>query len=110
MRFIIDAQLPPRLARRLVELGHEAQHVADLGMIRASDRGIWVRAAEAGAVLISKDADFMMWRALDRSGPPVVWVRVGNTSRRVLLDRIEAALPSVLAAPERGEGVVVISR
>jgi predicted nuclease of predicted toxin-antitoxin system len=32
MRFLVDAQLPPALARHLVAAGHEAQHVADLGM------------------------------------------------------------------------------
>lgn len=30
MRFIVDAQLPPALARMLAEHGHEVQHVVDL--------------------------------------------------------------------------------
>lgn len=37
MRFLVDAQLPPALARWLVERSHEAEHVFDLGMIKASD-------------------------------------------------------------------------
>ena len=32
MKFLVDAQLPPALARRLREAGHEAQHVEDIGL------------------------------------------------------------------------------
>jgi predicted nuclease of predicted toxin-antitoxin system len=109
VRFVVDAQLPPRLARRLVELGHEAQHVADLDLLSASDRRIWNQAADTGAVLITKDADFGVLRALHSGGPAVVWVRLGNTTSRVLIDRIEAALPHLLAALNRGEQVVVVT-
>ncbi len=30
VRFIVNAQLPPALAKMLVEFGHEAEHVIDL--------------------------------------------------------------------------------
>jgi predicted nuclease of predicted toxin-antitoxin system len=39
MKFLIDAQLPPALCEWLRARGHEADHVADLGMI-ASDCGL----------------------------------------------------------------------
>jgi predicted nuclease of predicted toxin-antitoxin system len=29
VRFLIDAQLPPRLAKRLRDLGHDAVHVGE---------------------------------------------------------------------------------
>ncbi|MGM0984784.1 MAG: DUF5615 family PIN-like protein [Pseudomonadota bacterium] len=41
MRFLVDAQLPPALARWLTEQGHHAEHVADLKMEAASDAAIW---------------------------------------------------------------------
>jgi hypothetical protein len=37
LRFLIDAQLPPALAERLIELGHEAQHVYRLGLKGVQD-------------------------------------------------------------------------
>jgi predicted nuclease of predicted toxin-antitoxin system len=40
MRFIVDAQLPPALARWLANKGHEAEHVADRQMATASDAAI----------------------------------------------------------------------
>jgi predicted nuclease of predicted toxin-antitoxin system len=41
VRFLVDAQLPPALARVLSEKGHEAEHVADLGLVSATDSKIW---------------------------------------------------------------------
>ena len=46
MRFLVDAQLPPALARKLVELGQQADHVQDLGLEASSDRTIWKTATE----------------------------------------------------------------
>ena len=37
MRFIVDAQLPPALARVLAAHGHDSKHVADIGMKEAED-------------------------------------------------------------------------
>ena len=40
MRFLIDAQLPPALARLLASHGHVAEHVADIGLRDADDSRI----------------------------------------------------------------------
>ena len=101
--------LPPALVRHLESLGHEATHVADLGMQAAHDRDIWNQAFAMKAVLVSKDEDFVTMRALRSQGPAVVWVRVGNATRRMLIARFAAALPGVLAALERGETIVQIA-
>ncbi|MFZ0208626.1 MAG: DUF5615 family PIN-like protein, partial [Roseiarcus sp.] len=54
MRFLIDAQLPPALARRLVELGHDA----DQQLAAVTDSQIWDYALATAAVIVSKDEDF----------------------------------------------------
>ena len=105
MRFLVDAQLPPALARHIESHGHTAKHVSERGLEAASDSFIRATAAEAGAVIITKDEDFAVHRLL-REGPSVVWVRIGNTRRRELLDRFEAELPKIVAALERGESLV----
>ena len=107
MRFLVDAQLPPALARRLVQLGHEAEHVADCGLALASDSLIRAHAVRTGAAIVTKDEDFVVMRLLAES-PPVLWMRTGNTRRAELLRRIEAALPEAVAAFERGETLVEI--
>jgi predicted nuclease of predicted toxin-antitoxin system len=72
VRFLIDAQLPPALARHLESLGHEATHVADFGMEAARDTEIWSRASVMHAVLVSKDEDFVTMRALRADGPALI--------------------------------------
>lgn len=108
MRFLVDAQLPPALARWLVERGHAAEHVFDQGMAAADDRIIWDYALATGAVIITKDEDFAIRRALAAEGPSVAWVRRGNTRRRELLTWVESRLPAVLEALERGEPLIEI--
>jgi predicted nuclease of predicted toxin-antitoxin system len=109
VRFLVDAQLPPALARYLVALGHEAEHVAAIGLESASDGRIWDNAVAAGAILITKDEDFVTMRALSRQGGPVVvWMRVGNTTRRALIALFDAVFPAILEAIERGETVIQV--
>lgn len=109
MRFLIDAQLPPALARLLLSLGHEAEHIADIGLTSASDGRIWRHAAERGAVIVTKDEDFLTLRALRPDGPPIVWVRLGNTTRDSLVETLKAAMPEIVAALERGETIVELT-
>lgn len=108
MRFLVDAQLPPLLARYLAESGHAAEHVADKGLSAASDRAIWNYASANDAVLITKDEDFITMRAFNANGPAVIWLRLGNTTRRELLARFSAVFPTVLEALRRGETIVEI--
>jgi predicted nuclease of predicted toxin-antitoxin system len=108
MRFLVDAQLPPALARWLEERGHTAEHVVDSGLATADDRVIWDHAVETGAVIITKDEDFAIRRVLASEGPAVVWVRRGNTTRRELLAWFESLLPVVIDALERGDRLVEV--
>ena len=109
MRFLVDAQLPPALARRLAALGHEVEHVGDVGLLTASDERIWDYAAAAGAVLVTKDEDFVTMRALSKhGGPAVIWVRMGNTTKQALIARFDAAFVAIIEALKRGETVIQI--
>lgn len=107
MRFLVDDQLPPALARRLTELGHLAQHVFDIDMHTASDHSICKWAAKMGAFILTKDEDFTQI-GRNPNGPQIVWLRLGNASRSMLLDRISKTLPQIIEAIEGGECVVVI--
>lgn len=60
MNFLVDAQLPRLLAIRLCELGHDACHTLDLAAgNRTPDSTIAAMADNTGAVVITKDADFL---------------------------------------------------
>jgi predicted nuclease of predicted toxin-antitoxin system len=104
--FIVDAQLPPSLAEALLSSGCQAVHVADLGLLAATDRQIWDEAHSRSAILVTKDRDFALIRATSHDGPAIVWVRIGNTDNRTLIVQMLRSLPAIIAAVERGETVV----
>lgn len=103
---LIDAQLPPRLARRLSDLGHEATHVADIGLAEASDATIWNIAIERAAILVTKDQDFAIARAASNEGPAIIWIRIGNTPNEVLIARLINSLDAIAEAFARGDAIV----
>ncbi len=108
MRFLVDTNLPPALATWLVTQGHEAQHTSDFGMEAAKDRSIWDHAKASGACIVTKDEDFVLLRASASDGPPIVWIRIGNALRKVLLARLAAVWPDVIAKIDDGENVIEI--
>lgn len=108
MRFLVDAQLPPALARLLASLGHHAEHVFDLGLHTAADSAIWQHALEHDLIVLTKDEDFPIRRQQSGTGPSVVWIRVGNTSRRALLEWFERLLPQIEGMIRDGETLIEI--
>jgi hypothetical protein len=58
VRFLLDQNISPDLARALTNLGHDAVHVRDLGMSRASDIQILEQAQLDQRVIPSSDTDF----------------------------------------------------
>jgi predicted nuclease of predicted toxin-antitoxin system len=108
MRFIVDAQLPPALARFLAAQGHTAEHVADIGLRDADDSPIWEYALKHEAVIVTKDEDFPHRHSQSRETPVIVWLRIGNTSRRALLQWFEPLIPQVVELIERGDKLIEV--
>jgi predicted nuclease of predicted toxin-antitoxin system len=108
VKFLIDANLPPALARWLIEQGHEANHVSEFALEVAHDRDIWRRARDMDACIVTKDEDFVLLHAIDRDGPPVVWIRIGNTTRDALIGRLSPLWQGVVEALERDEKIVEV--
>lgn len=82
MRLLFDANLSPEVARRLNSSGHDAIHVADIGLLSASDPDIMRVAAEEGRVLITADSDFAAMLALgEHRAPSVVLLRSADHLR-----------------------------
>ena len=106
MDFLVDAQLPPALARALSEQGFDARHVFDIGLLDAPDRAIWKRAIKERAAIVTKDEDFVALRRISKTGPAVVWLRVGNTANSHLIPWLLALMPQVVAAIANGESVL----
>ena len=108
MKFIVDAQLPPALARYLVSVGYDADHVCDVGLLAANDGAIWMYALNTGAIIITKDEDFAERLSLAKEAPIVVWLRLGNSTKRALLLWFRNLLPEIISKLEAGETLVEV--
>ena len=108
MRFLVDNQLPSALADWLRDRGHEAEHVLTVGLGQGKDTPVWRLAQEQAAVLITKDEDFAEWVRRGRPGPQVVWLRIGNSTKRELFGWLEPLLPAVLRQLQQGERLVEV--
>ena len=84
MRFLVDAQLLPSLARFLRTLGEEAIACRDVGLRDADDGEIWQFAIAARWCIVTKDEDFAVRHMSETSGPQIVWLRIGNTTNPAL--------------------------
>ncbi|MDD5201254.1 MAG: DUF5615 family PIN-like protein [Terrimicrobiaceae bacterium] len=108
MRFRIDAQLPPVLARALTERGYQAEHVEDVGLRRAPDSLIWNYAVQNQTAIITKDEDFVD-RFRRRPGAPIiVWLRIGNAVNRVLLAGFLPLFPVIVQRIESGDRLIEV--
>lgn len=108
MKFLLDANLPARLADVFVEGGHECVHMESILPRYAEDTDIALIANQSGAVLVSRDADFVH---LSRSGQlrvAVVWVRLGNLRRAVLAATMRDRLAAIVRHVDAGEKIVVV--
>jgi predicted nuclease of predicted toxin-antitoxin system len=59
-----------------------------------------------GASIITKDEDFAEWVRRGRPGPSVVWLRIGNSSKRILLTWLDPLLPLIVQKLQQGESGV----
>lgn len=103
MKFIVDAQLPLKLAIALGAAGHDAVHTLNLpDKNRSSDTFIARLADSEGRVVVSKDADFVTSHVVNGSPRRLLQIATGNLPNSILLPlvmsnlhRIEAAFESV---------------
>lgn len=110
MRFLVDAQLPPALARFLEGQGHEAHAVREVGLREADDAAIWAFAERDGWIIVTKDEDFPERSLNSRTAPQIVWLRSGNSTKRVLLAWFAPLLPDVLRELAAGHRIVEVRR
>lgn len=108
MKFVLDAQLPPALARWLREVGHEAWPVREVGLREAEDEAICEYARRTDAVVLTKDEDFVLLARSGGTTATVVWLRVGNCSNVELRAWLEPRLPGIVALVAQGGQVVEV--
>lgn len=99
MKFLIDAQLPRRLALRLRDAGHDAVHTLDLpDANRTTDSAILVVAAREQRVVVTKDADFVNSFLLSRQPEKLLLISTGNILNAELEGIFLPNLPGIVLA------------
>ena len=97
MKFLVDAQLPRRLAVRLNELGFDAVHTLDLpDQNRTPDQGITTKADLENRVVISKDADFVNSHLIVGAPRKLLLISTGNITNVDLLALLETNLEQIV--------------
>jgi predicted nuclease of predicted toxin-antitoxin system len=101
VRFLLDEGLSPRVADILASVGHDVQHVRDLGLASAIDSVVLQAALNDERVLLTLDTDFGTLLAHSGAALPSVVLFRGDVTRRPAgqaqlllanLDQLEHAL------------------
>ena len=108
MRLLVDAQLPPALARWLGDHSLSATAVREAGLRESDDGSTWNFAVEGGWTVIAKDEDFVTRCVGNSAAPAVVWLRLGNCTNRVLFAWLEPFLPEIVRRLNAGEKLIEV--
>jgi predicted nuclease of predicted toxin-antitoxin system len=93
MKFIVDAQLPRRLARELFAFGHDAVHTLDFPSgNQTPDGAIIAVAIHEGRIVATKDNDFVTSFLLRGVPPKLLLISTGNISNEALSKLLAANL------------------
>jgi len=92
----------------LTSLGEEAVACRDLGLRDADDNDIWQFAIAGGWCVVTKDEDFAARQLTVANGPPVIWLRIGNSTNPTLFQWLQPLWPDVIAELRRGQTLVEV--
>ena len=108
MKILIDAQLPPALAKMLCEQGADAVAVRDIGLRDASDSEIWHYALQNQAAIVTKDEEFIERSLTSQQAPVIIWLRIGKSTNRMLQQWVLPLWPEVVRRINAGDRVIEV--
>ncbi len=112
MRFLVDAQLPPRLCLWLEEKGNDALHVYKIEGrgVALPDSRVWRIARLQSRIILSKDFDFFDRALLFGKPPQTVHVNVGNCGNTELFQILSSHWQEVESALNGGATLVSLTK
>lgn len=91
MKFLVDAQLPKRVASLLSGLGHDVLHTLELPLGNRTPDSVLRRISMSDKrIVMTKDSDFVDSFILQGEPYALLWLTTGNVSNDVLCDRLKA--------------------
>lgn len=109
LKFIVDTQLPPKLAYVLNDWGAGAIHTTyfDEGHL-LDDASIRNIAVMENRIVVTKDADFRDYFFLKGSPPKVLLIRTGNILNKDLILLLQHNFQAISKLFDEGKGMVMI--
>lgn len=87
MKFIVDTQLPPKLAIFLKEKGYDAVHTTDYPKGHLlTDKEIRAIAINENRIIVTKDSDFFDYYLLKGFPPKILLLKFGNIPNQGLMN------------------------
>jgi predicted nuclease of predicted toxin-antitoxin system len=111
LKFIVDTQLPPLLAKYLHQKGYDAVHTTHfLDGHLLQDEQITIIAIAESRIVVTKDSDFLDHYMLHGVPPNVLLLQFGNVSNKELLTMFEANFVQITTEFENGAEVVLFNK
>jgi predicted nuclease of predicted toxin-antitoxin system len=86
MKLLLDENLSRRIVPFLQAVFPGSTQIALLGLETASDSEIWQYAKDNGYVIVSRDSDFQERSLVAGHPPQVIWLKIPNQSKTVVLN------------------------
>lgn len=86
MKLLLDENLSRRIVPFLQTAFPGSTQVALLGLETASDSEIWQYAKDNDYVIVSRDSDFQERSLVAGHPPQVIWLKIPNRSKTVVLN------------------------
>lgn len=107
MKFLADAGISLKTITFLNAAGHDAVHVREIGLQRATDAEIVLRARQEDRVVLTFDLDFGEVLALGVADTPsVVIFRLSNETSAAVNSRLGAVIAE--RSPDLEQGVLIL--
>ena len=108
IRFLVDAQLPKRVAVYLREEGYDALHTLELpDQNRTKDSRINRISVDEKRIVVSKDGDFFESILISDKPYKLLIVRTGNITNKELLELLQKNLHRIVKALEQSRVVEI---
>ena len=89
MKLLFDQNLSFRIIKNLLELNIDCLHVSTCGLSNCNDIEIWKFAKNNFYTIVTCDSDFYDLSVINGHPPKIIWLRVGNISKNVIVQLIK---------------------
>lgn len=109
MRFLFDAQLPPKLCTWFSRKNAKARHVVDLkNGLTLTDERIWEISLKHDEIIVTKDHDFPDRTLVSKDAPQMIHISLGNSSTSVLINELEKSWSEIESAIKSNAKIVIV--